>query len=273
MNSFYGFLIIVMLVFLVSTLIYYFWKTDHYMDNLRSIRKTYYVMFFTIVGVGVIMEYFVIVDWKLLALIAVIVVFIDLSVFTTPDILKIGNAEFQNNYVKRTLELNVDAIKTSANKVEKLANVVVNTAPILTTVNQPSTWEEYREELKRYLNLYADPFQLNVSFFKFDSPAIVDDLAENIEEAFRDAELFFDKNIESFEWRNQLIQELSKGNSVQFMDVDIEKEDNSKRTVFIVVFFGKNYNMLVGVSSDFAELNGVDASNVLSLVQIFDWYM
>lgn len=279
MSTFYIVLIAVVLVFLVASLIYYFVNTDHYMDNLQAIRKSYYIAVLLVIGVGLIIgDFKVIMDWKSLSLIGIAMIFIDLAVFSTPDISKIGNAEFRGSlHVRNAIKTSKELIDASANKVKKFTEVISKTAGYFETLSRPTDLDEYKNEMRKYLNLYADTFQSNVSIFDF---AMIDNeelLRENIERAFGSAEICYNKHIEDAEWRSELIQNLLKGVAVKFINKD-EKDlspttKESLKKVFIVAYFGESYNMLIGIHSDFVELNAVDASHILSLAQIFDWHM
>lgn len=279
MSTFYIVLIGVILVFLIASLIYYFVNTDHYMDNLQAIRKSYYITVLLIIGVGLIIgDVKVIMDWKSLSLIGIAMIFIDLAVFSTPDISKIGNAEFKGSpYVRNAIKKNKELIDASANKVQKFNEVIFKTAGYFEPLNQPTNLDEYKNQMRKYLNLYADTFQSNVSIFDFD---MIDDeelLMKNIEKSFGSAELCYNKHIKDAEWRSELIQNLLKGVAIQFVNKDetnlLPKTKESLRKVFIVAYYGESYNMLIGIHSDFVELNAVDASHILSLAQIFDWHM
>ncbi|WP_019414885.1 type II toxin-antitoxin system SpoIISA family toxin [Paenisporosarcina sp. TG20] len=279
MSTLYIVLIGVVLVFLVASLIYYFANTDHYMDNLQSIRKSYYITALLVIGVGLIIgDFKVIIDWKSLSLIGIAMIFIDLSVLSTPDISKIGKTEFQGSlYVRNAIKKNQELIDASANKVKKFTEVISKTADYFEPLNQPINSDKYKEEMRKYLNLYADTFQSNVSIFDLDITNDSEEELENVEKAFRNAEICYNKHIEDAEWRSELIQNLLKGVAVKFVNKDEKdlspKTKESLKKVFIVAYFGESYNMLIGIHSDFVPLNAVDASHILSLAQIFDWYM
>lgn len=216
-------------------------------------------------------------DWKTLVELTALFVFIDLAVFQTPDILKIWNAEFQHtHYVRNIIKANEETIGYNSKKVECFTEVIGKTEQHFNTRNAPTQWRQYKDELRTYLNLYADTFQFHVSIFEFAITSDTEALTSSTAHAFRRAELCYNQEITDDEWKDRLIQHLSDGKSIEFRNKTEEssnKPGELKKKVFIVAYYGNSYNMLIGISSNFVDVNGIDASHILNLAQIYDWYM
>jgi hypothetical protein len=278
MGIFYILFLLVLLVFILGTLVYFWTNTDKYVENLQSIRKTYYVLFVLAVTIGLLIEEIKMDDWQMLLQLASLFVFIDLAVFQTPDILKIWNTEFQHsNYIRKTIKKNEEVLGYNAKKVNNFTEVILKTVNHFEQIDQPTTWEAYRDEMKKYLNLYADTFQFHISFFPFDSTSDAEELKANLGQAFGKVEMCYNKELTDTEWRESQIQELLNGKSRLLKQKEEDKKETTsndiKQKVFIVAYYGASYNMLIGLNSNMVDVDGIDASHILNLAQIFDWYM
>ena len=162
----------------------------------------------------------------------------------------------------------------NAKKVQNFTEVISKTADHFMDRNPPQHWRQYRDELRDYLNLYADTFQFHIAIFPFAIGANGEELSRNLETAFNSVEICYNISFLDSEGRNSVIQDLLDGKSIPLKDpnADISIEELTKN-VFIVAYYGESYNMLIGISSNFVEVDGIDASHILNLAQIFDWYM
>jgi hypothetical protein len=268
----------IVLLYVLLSLLYFWFCTDKYVENLQLIRKAFYVLFILGVGLGVVCKVIDLNKWTSLLQMTALFVFMDLAVFQTPDILKLWNAEFQHsNYIRKIIKANEEVIGYNAKKVQCFTEVIAKTEDHFNTRNVPTQWRQYKDELRTYLNLYADTFQFHVSIFEFDTTTDATLLKQSVTHALHRVELCYNQTIEDSEWKEKLIAQLLDGKSIEFKN---KKEENAttvpgelKNKVFIVAYYGKSYNMLIGVSSKFVDVNGIDASHILNLAQIFDWYM
>jgi hypothetical protein len=271
---FYSFLTAIILLVVLS-LLYFWWRTDKYVENLQAIRKSYYVLFFLLICLVFFSNQLQIVDWKTILSFVCAAVFLDIAVFQTPDILKIWNTEFQHsNYIRKTIRKNEEVLGYNAKKVQNFTEVISKTAEHFIDRNPPQHWRQYREELRTYLNLYADTFQFHIAIFPFAISTNGEELKENVNIAFNSVEICYNISFLDNESRTSIIQELLEGKSIPLKGpgTDSTVEELTKN-VFIVAYYGESYNMLIGISSHFVEVDGIDASHILNLAQIFDWYM
>ncbi|KLV27957.1 hypothetical protein CHH55_15820 [Niallia circulans] len=275
MAAIYFVFITAMILLIVLSLIYFWWRTDKYVENLQAIRKSYYVLFFLLVCLGILTKQLQMADWTMILSLACAAVFIDIAVFQTPDILKIWNTEFQHsNYIRKTIRKNEEVLGYNAKKVQNFTEVISKTADHFMERNLPQHWRQYKDELRTYLNLYADTFQFHIAIFPFAISASAEDLKQNLESAFNSVEICYNISFLDREVKENVIQDLLAGKSIPLKDPEsnINNEDLVKN-VFIVAYYGESYNMLIGISSQFVEVDGIDASHILNLAQIFDWYM
>lgn len=275
MTTIYFSFISVIILLIVLSLVYFWWRTDKYVENLQAIRKSFYVLFFLLICLGVFSTQIQINDWKTLLTFVCAAVFLDIAVFQTPDILKIWNTEFQHsNYIRKTIRKNEEVLGYNAKKVQNFTEVISKTADHFMDRNPPQFWRQYRDELRAYLNLYADTFQFHIAIFPFAISANGEELQENVETAFNSVEICYNISFLDREVRANILQDLLDGKSIPLKDPNIdENTEEWTKNVFIVAYYGESYNMLIGISSTFVEVDGIDASHILNLAQIFDWYM
>lgn len=128
-----------MILLIVLSLIYFWWRTDKYVENLQAIRKSYYVLFFLLVCLGILTKQLQMSDWTMILSLASAAVFIDIAVFQTPDILKIWNTEFQHsNYIRKTIRKNEEVLGYNAKRFRILLKLFPKQLIILSNVIFPS---------------------------------------------------------------------------------------------------------------------------------------
>ncbi|WP_400241717.1 type II toxin-antitoxin system SpoIISA family toxin [Niallia sp. JL1B1071] len=64
MTTIYFSFLSAIILLVVLSLGYFWWRTDKYVENLQAIRKSYYVLFFLVICLGVFSNQLQIVDWK-----------------------------------------------------------------------------------------------------------------------------------------------------------------------------------------------------------------
>lgn len=284
MGIFFIIFFLTVLVYIFFSLCLSFINTDKYIENLQMLRRFFYAIFVVGISIGLMLEKINLEDWKQLLELTALFVFIDLAVFQTPDILKIWNAEFKHdNYIRKIIKKNEEIISYNSRKIECFTDIVLNKSfNYLNNIPLHLEFDDYKEDLKKFLEFYTGTFQIDVAIFEFESRLDVDseELHSNfsnldIKQAFTRIEQCYNKTIEDGEWKRFLVQELLNGKAIELHNKkEVSSSDNFKdKKVFIIPFYGKEYDILIGISSKFIEVDGIDASNILNLTQIFDWYM
>lgn len=284
MGIFFIIFFLTVLVYIFFSLCLSFINTDKYIENLQMLRRFFYAIFVVGISIGLMLEKINLEDWKQLLELTALFVFIDLTVFQTPDILKIWNAEFKHdNYIRKIIKKNEEIISYNSQKIECFTDIVLNKSfNYLNNIPLHLEFDDYKEDLKKFLEFYTGTFQIDVAIFEFESRLDVDseELHSNfsnldIKQAFTRIEQCYNKTIEDGEWKRFLVQELLNGKAIELHNKkEVSSLDNFKdKKVFIIPFYGKEYDILIGISSKFIEVDGIDASNILNLTQIFDWYM
>ncbi|RIJ63248.1 type II toxin-antitoxin system SpoIISA family toxin [Rummeliibacillus sp. POC4] len=281
MGIFFIIFFLTVLVYIFFSLYLSFINIDKYVENLQMLRRFFYAIFVVGISIGLMLEKINLDDWKQLLELTALFVFIDLAVFQTPDILKIWNAEFKHdNYIRKIIKKNEEIISYNSQKVECFTDIVLNKSTnYLNNIPLHLKFDDYKEDLKKFLEFYTGTFQIDLAIFEFESGlnANLEDLHSNldIKQAFTRIEQCYNKTIVDGEWKLFLVQELLDGKAIELHNKkEVSSSDNFKdKKVFIIPFYGRKYDILIGISSTFIEVDGIDASHILNLTQIFDWYM
>jgi hypothetical protein len=269
---FFGTFFIALVAYLILTVRQFYKNPEDYSDKIWGKRKTLYVLFLSLVAVGIIVGYIDFKDWKLLTQLTAFVVFIDLAVFQTPSITKIWNAEFHHRVkIEKTIEVNVEFIDSTTTKIEVISDAIKQTANHFAPKNEIAhTWNAYRKELRQYLSLYTNRFRFRIDLFPFKIEADDSKTKLNIENALKSIETYHSYKIASVQGgsgeptiRNQLAEKLYNGES-SILDPG--------KLIVIPIFEGKSH-LIALKSGDGTKVDEIDVSHIVNLTRIFNWYM
>jgi hypothetical protein len=262
---FFGSFFLILVGFLICSVRTFYKNPDDYTEKVWGLRKTFYVMYLTLIAIGIVVGYIDFRDWKLLTQLTALIVFVDLAVFQTPSITKIWNAEFHHRVkIEKTIEVNMEFINSTTTKIDVFSNVINQTedyfAPKEETLNG---WRAYRQELKEYLHLYTSNFRFRIELFSFKIDDQDENTKQNITNALKQAEVFHSYKIENTDFRKQIVEKLFNGES-PILDLG--------KLIVIPIFEGKSL-LLTLKSGDGTKVDEVDVSHLLNLCRIFNWYM
>ncbi|MGP3788511.1 type II toxin-antitoxin system SpoIISA family toxin [Paenibacillus sp. 1A_MP2] len=249
----------------------HWWKPDWYNSNLTNIRKSSYTVMALIYGGMILAGHIILDDWIKAVQFASIAIFIDLAILETPSIIKIGNAEFKRNdrIIADTIENNEKIIRSSFQKTEQFTAVVHYSQHHFSELtesqrDQLPNWNLYSSLLKEYLCLYTDTFGLKASTTAFVYDADESVRKENIMRSFSQIER---SNILVIppEKKEEMGSQLAKAQAYVI----------EEGKLICVPLFGTTNSFIVTIQTTEAGavLNGIDANNIVNLVQIFDWFV
>ncbi|PGS54231.1 type II toxin-antitoxin system SpoIISA family toxin [Bacillus sp. AFS041924] len=252
-------------ILLLIVLAFYWMDSKSFHNNLGRIRRTFYTVYLIFMAIGVITSKVDLQNWKLLTEITALVVFVDLSVFLCPNILKIWSAEFKyEDEVREALADSKQMILKSAKKVENFSRVIQETAAYFENKPIPQTIEEYESQLSDYLQLYSSTFGMAISFFMFNSPISEDDKLNKIQSQVSKISIRHATNFSTVEEEEaKMIMSFSNGETI------ILKEEK----LISIPYYGNFYGMIVTLEARDVAVDGIDASHISNLLYIFDWYM
>ncbi|MFF2531395.1 type II toxin-antitoxin system SpoIISA family toxin [Brevibacillus sp. NPDC058079] len=261
--TFFGIFFVLFMVYLLGVLIFYWKNSSLYWDNLGRVRKTFYVLYLIMMSFGILFGYIDYRDWKLLTEFSALVVFVDLAVFQTPNILKLWNAEFQHeDQVRRTLQASKDALRQSTKKVQALTNVIQYTDIHFDNKPLPTNWDMYKDQLEEYLKTYSVTFDFKLSFFMFPKSETEEDKKESLRSLVQNIGIRHNKDFPNEEVTN-LVESFSSGNAVPI--------DEGK--LIAIPYYGEFYHMVITIAAKDVPVDWIDASHILNLTYIFDWFI
>ncbi|MGK7377532.1 type II toxin-antitoxin system SpoIISA family toxin [Planococcus sp. 1R117A] len=261
-------LVVMMALFLMVTFVIFLFKTETYYNNLLSFRKGFYLFFVSLLCILLIDQTIAVSDWQLLLQLAGAAIFLDLALFQTPDITKIWNAEFkQGEYTLKTLSENKRILRNNTTKVLAFHNVVAYTDNHLVSINPPENWAEYQERLRTYFSEYTDKMQLQVHLREVDTTTDDDELKRSMNQSLTDIIRYHGMQSVDVEQQEQWITRLDDGH-------EVEITSDLGETIVVMPYFGYHYNFLLSVvGKGEIKANGVDASHLMNMAYILDWWL
>lgn len=173
-------------------------EDNRFNENLYQYRKTLYFLFVLCLGILWIVQILSIKDWQTLLILAVIVVFIDISVFSTPTIKKIWRTEFQafdplKSYIQENSLLE-ERQKDKLNYFSQLIQI----APLIKS-DIDSRDLEFSEALSIFLSYYAEAFGLRIHLYQVEANR------QNEEQPYETIDLFIEtiqiiKHTHTLDW-------------------------------------------------------------------------
>lgn len=261
LNLFFGGFAVLLLIVLA----YYWMNSSGYYNNLGRIRRTFYTMFLLFMAWGIVTGKLDLANWQLLTELTALAVFVDLSVFQNPNILKVWSAEFKHeDEVREALKDSKKTILKNSKKVEKFSQVIQFTDVHFENQLIPVNMKEYQEQLEKYLELYRSTFGFSISCFLFDSPTEEEQKRNNIETQIENISVRHAINFSrEQEEKDKMITSFSNGETL------ILEEEK----LIAIPYFGDFYSMIITIEAKDVAVDGIDASHISNLVYIFDWYM
>ncbi len=250
----------IMLIFILA---YYWINSRGFYNNLGRIRRTYYTMFIVLIVVGFIFKEIEFSNWIMLIQLTFFAIFIDLAVFQNPNILKIWNAELKHeDEIREALLESKEIIVKNSKKVEKFSDVIQKTDSYLLERPIPKDSREYEEQLKEYTLQYSSSLGFKTGLFLFESTENQETNKENIDKKFQDICVRHGNDV-SQKNKNDMVETLLSGQTI------ILKENK----LIAIPYYGDIYSMLITIEGVDVVVDGVDASHILNMIVIFDWYM
>lgn len=234
----------------------------HFSVYSALLRKILYALFLLGITIGILKGVIDYKDWKLLLQLTAVIVFIDLCIYQTPNILKIWKAEFQHaDIIADNVKKNEDRIRFMNRKTSEFSSIVQRAEDDLTSTNigTITTEQDYQDKLISYLNKYAEKFD-----FKLRIHFIPDSNDQEIKEGILDGlnrmETLF--NIEI----NKKEKEKFSSNLFQAQVIALEGDKYA-----VVPIYGSRFNFLLIVSAQQEGIIEIDTANLINLITLFDW--
>lgn len=160
-----------MLIGFCGVILYISWAfKDFYKKNQQNLRKTWY--FFFIVGVVLLLNEtgFDLNEWKRYTLLACMFIFVDLSLFLTPSIKKIGGAEMEQiNEVESINDEMKKVIVQTQNRSLQFTDILDMLQISSFETQEWNEIESYQKSLEDFLYTYGEICRQNITVLKKDN--------------------------------------------------------------------------------------------------------
>lgn len=160
------------------------------------------------------------------------------------------------------IQQNEKTLKNTENKVSKMFEVVKYSSIHFESRNPCVHWRKYKDELREYLNFYAETFQFRIAIFQFEMTSDEQKIKNSLSHAFSNVEKCYNCTIG--ENRDSIIEALFNGNGKCLVEGNI----------YVVPYFGTMFNCLIGIKAETdIPVHTIDVSHIVSLAYMFDWWM
>ena len=154
-----------------AVILYISWAfKDFFKKNQQNLRKTWYFIF--IVGVVLLLNDtgFNVDEWKRYTLLAGMFIFVDLTLFLTPSIKKIGGAEMEQiNEVESINEEMKKVIVQTQNRSLQFTDILDMMQISSFETQEWNEIESYQKSLEDFLYTYGETCRQNITVFKKDN--------------------------------------------------------------------------------------------------------
>ena len=230
-----------------AVILYISWAfKDFFKKNQQNLRKTWY--FFFIVGVVLLLNDtgFNVKEWKRYTLLAGMFIFVDLSLFLTPSIKKIGGAEMEQiNEVESINEEMKKVIVQTQNRSLQFTDILDMMQISSFETQEWNEIESYQKSLEDFLYTYGEICRQNITVFKKDND-------------------------------NYFKQEVGTVLGVNLTKEQIESI-NDKTIVFIneqtviIPYLDKVFPVVISVESEKEPVLDIDIDHIINLSLIHSW--
>ncbi|UXH46409.1 type II toxin-antitoxin system SpoIISA family toxin [Rossellomorea vietnamensis] len=267
--------IMVLLVFSLANLVFFIFYPLKYHLSLRTLRKTLYTLFIGAISTGLLMDELQLSNWEFILTLTAIVIFMDLAILLTPSIMKIWSAEFQyTDYVEDIIKTNDKIHKAMVYRVEAVSEIIQKNNELLSPLRGYT-----EQELKNYLDMYAEKFGFNVQIhrvrgieFSADDvdPAVKGGLAADEIQAL----------VEAYRLTEGIRMTVEQIKTINNFDLNNEEEDVESLAQSAVVSLVDDESMLVPVfmntdqfiivlKKEMGDVLEVDAIHITNLIYLF----
>jgi hypothetical protein len=271
----FKFYIGVLLVFSVANLVFFIFHPLKYHLSLRTLRKTLYTLFIGAISIGLLTDELQLSNWGFILTLTAIVIFMDLAILLTPSIMKIWSAEFQyTDYVEDIIKTNDKIHKAMVYRVEAMSEMIQKNNELLS----PS--RNYTEqELRNYLDLYAEKFGFNVQIYRVrDIEFSADDVDPSLIEGLAADEI--QMLVEVYRLTEGIRMTVEQIKTINNFDFNSEEDDVETLAQSAVVSLVDDESMLVPVFMDtdqfivvlkkeLGDVLEVDAIHITNLIYLF----
>jgi hypothetical protein len=230
-----------------AVILYISWAfKDFFTNHKQNLRRTWYFLF--IVGIVLLLTQtgFTVKEWQRYTLLAAMFIFVDLALFLTPSIKKIGGAEMEQiNEVESVNDEMKKVIVQTQNRSLQFT-YILDMMQIASFKTQE--WDEievYQESLEDFLFSYGETCRQEITVFK------------------KDNDHFFKQEVGTVLGVNLTEVQMNLLNDNIVVHID-------KQTV-LIPYFEKVFPVVISIQSEKEHVLDIDIDHIINLCLIHTW--
>nr|WP_285890647.1 type II toxin-antitoxin system SpoIISA family toxin [Halalkalibacter oceani] len=274
-----------MVLFIVGNFLFFCFAPLRYHLSLRTMRKGLYSLYLIALMAGILVDEIKLSNWPFILVLTFIVVFIDIAILLTPNILKIWKAEFQyGDYVENIIITNEKRQKGTMDRVGTMSVMIQSASDYFGQIEEVHTKDEKKQQLRQYLDQYANQYGLLIQLWDFEySPVDSDTIDAKEKQGLSDQQI--NELADYYGFSNGISETLDCIARLNTFDYGKEKEEYIKSLAqsgivtlikedsYIVPAYMEEQNLLVVLKNDMGELLEVDGIHITNLISIYYSYV
>ncbi|MEH7415358.1 type II toxin-antitoxin system SpoIISA family toxin [Neobacillus drentensis] len=230
-----------------AVILYISWAfKDFFTSHKQNLRRTWYFLF--IVGVVLLLNQtgFDVTEWQRYTLLAGMFIFIDLALFLTPSIKKIGGAEMEQ--INEVESVNEEMKKVIAQTQNRSLQFTYLLDMIQISSFETQEWaeiESYRESLEDFLFSYGETCRQEITVFK------------------KDHDTHFKQEVGTVLGINLTEEQMKSINDNTVVHIN-------KQTV-LIPYLEKVFPVVISIESEKEHVLDIDIDHIINLALIHSW--
>ncbi|MED4676790.1 type II toxin-antitoxin system SpoIISA family toxin [Bacillus nitratireducens] len=230
-----------------ALILYISWAfEDFFKKHKQNLRKTWY--FFFIVGIVLLLNHtgFNVNEWQRYTLLAAMFIFVDLALFLTPSIKKIGGTEMEQiNEVENVNEEMKKVIVQTQNRSLQFTDILDRMQISSFETQEWNEIESYRESLESFLCDYGETCRQDITVFK------------------KDDDTYFKQEVGTILGVNLTEEQLKSIHNKVVVHID-------KQTT-LIPYLEKVFPVVISIESEKEHVLDIDIDYIINLSLIHSW--
>ncbi|CRK83211.1 type II toxin-antitoxin system SpoIISA family toxin [Neobacillus massiliamazoniensis] len=230
-----------------AVILYISWAFEAFFKkHKQNLRKTWY--FFFIVGVVLFLDHtgFNVKEWERLTLLAAMFIFVDLALFLTPSIKKIGGAEMEQiNEVESVNEEMKKVIIQTQNRSLQFTDILDMMQISSFETQEWNEIDSYRESLEDFLYSYGETCRQVITVFK------------------KDNNNFFKQEVGTILGVNLTEEQMKSINDKTVVHIN--------KQIALIPYLEKVFPVVISIESEKEHVLDIDIDHIINLSLIHSW--
>ncbi|MTH53042.1 hypothetical protein GKZ89_06425 [Bacillus mangrovi] len=252
-------LLLIIVIYSSAAILLFILNRTAYASILPALRKSLYLGFLLFLAVCFSLDLLSSKDWPVILQLTAAAVFTDLTIFQTPNLLKIGTAEFKHSeWIEQTIQQNERTIEYMRKKSTAFSLIIQEEEDLAPKDCSYQDFEAYKRCILQYTGAYTDQFDFHVRLYPLEGE---DDyrFSSSILHAMNKLETIFNLNIPD---KQETVEQLKQARVQTF----------EEHAVAAIPIYGI-YSCLLVVSAKENPVLEIDTHHIINLVSILEWRM